>query len=116
MKSKPGKRELLDVDVRFLLANERTLLAWVRTALALMAGGLVLTQLDDSSARVLFGVVAILTGAAMATIGYVRFRSADEAIRQGRLPDPGHGPALQVVGVIIFAIIIALVELFNLVA
>lgn len=107
---------MLDVDVRFLLANERTLLAWVRTALALMAGGLVLTQLDDSTARVVFGIIAIMAGATMATIGYVRFRSADEAIRQGRLPDPGRGPVLQVIGVIIFAIFIALVELFNLVS
>ena len=29
--------EMLDPDVRFLLANERTLLAWVRTALAVLA-------------------------------------------------------------------------------
>ncbi|MFC7482946.1 YidH family protein [Luedemannella flava] len=38
----PGRR---DIDVRFLLANERTLLAWLRTALALMAGGVALAQL-----------------------------------------------------------------------
>lgn len=29
-------------DVRFTLANERTFLAWIRTALALIAGGLAL--------------------------------------------------------------------------
>ena len=27
-------------DVRFSLANERTFLAWIRTALALLAGGI----------------------------------------------------------------------------
>lgn len=32
-------------DYRFTLANERTFLAWVRTALALIAAGLVLSQL-----------------------------------------------------------------------
>ena len=31
-------------DYRFSLANERTLLAWLRTALALVAGGVAMTQ------------------------------------------------------------------------
>ena len=31
-------------DVRFSLANERTFLAWIRTALALLAGGVALEQ------------------------------------------------------------------------
>ena len=32
-------------DYRFTLANERTFLAWIRTALALIAGGVALVQL-----------------------------------------------------------------------
>ena len=32
-------------DVRFTLANERTFLAWIRTALALIAGGVALEVL-----------------------------------------------------------------------
>ena len=32
-------------DVRFSLANERTFLAWVRTSLALVAGGVALEAL-----------------------------------------------------------------------
>lgn len=38
------------VDYRFILANERTFLAWMRTALGLVAGGVALDQfvaLDD---------------------------------------------------------------------
>lgn len=34
-----------DPDARFTLANERTFLAWIRTALALMAGGVALEAL-----------------------------------------------------------------------
>src|SRR5690625_5828275 len=34
-----------DPDARFSLANERTALAWLRTALALVAGGVALTTL-----------------------------------------------------------------------
>lgn len=37
----------LDVDARFLLANERTLLAWVRTSLTLLAAGVGTLQLVD---------------------------------------------------------------------
>jgi putative membrane protein len=33
-----------DPDYRFSLANERTFLAWIRTALALLAGGILLHQ------------------------------------------------------------------------
>jgi uncharacterized membrane protein YidH (DUF202 family) len=32
-------------DYRFTLANERTFLAWIRTALALIAGGIAVAQL-----------------------------------------------------------------------
>ena len=103
--------EMLDPDVRFLLANERTLLAWVRTALALIAGGLALTQLSQTPIQVGFGITTILLGATMAGIGYYRFRAADRAIRAAQLPVPGHGPTVQVVGVIVFALTIAAVEL-----
>jgi putative membrane protein len=108
----PEHDEMLDPDVRFLLANERTLLAWVRTALALIAGGLALTQLGGHSrSSVIYGVAAILLGSVMAVMGYRRFRSADADIRHGRLPRTGRGPALQVAGVVVFALVIAAVEL-----
>ena len=37
-------------DYRFTLANERTFLAWIRTALGLVAGGVVVHQLIDAQA------------------------------------------------------------------
>lgn len=36
-----------DPDPRFSLANERTLLAWIRTSLAFLALGVALDALDD---------------------------------------------------------------------
>lgn len=35
-------------DYRFTLANERTFLAWIRTALAVLAGAILLHQFGDS--------------------------------------------------------------------
>jgi putative membrane protein len=45
-------------DYRFTLANERTFLAWIRTALALLAGGVAIHQLlSPTAARIALTVV-----------------------------------------------------------
>ena len=99
--------DMLDPDVRFLLANERTLLAWIRTALAVVGGGVLLTQIGtDSDMRSVIGVSTILLGGFMATVGYLRFRRADKAIRVGELPDAGRTPVLQAAGVTVIAFVL----------
>jgi putative membrane protein len=110
-KDEPGR---LDIDVRFLLANERTLLAWLRTALTLMAGGVALAQFAGDQ-RALQGVgVALLTlGSVGALIGFARFRATGRAIRSGELPAPGHGPALMTAGVVALAAILVAVHVFG---
>ena len=71
-------------DYRFTLANERTLLAWLRTGLALVAGGVaVATYAPDlgvgwGSAAVAFALVLIGLGTAVA--GYSRWRANERAI------------------------------------
>jgi putative membrane protein len=100
-----------DPDVRFLLANERTLLAWVRTAIALMAGGLVAAHLGEhiTSWQRLFGIAAVLLGALMGVVGFLRFRAADKAIREARLPSVGYGPWIQLGLVIVIAAALAFI-------
>jgi putative membrane protein len=104
---------MLDPDVRFLLANERTLLAWVRTGLTLQAGGIALTMLHKTSNGTIVGIGVLLLGAIVAIMGYFRFRAADRAIREHRLPDTGHGPLFQVIGVVIFGVILAGIQLAS---
>lgn len=105
----------MDVDVRFLLANERTLLAWVRTALAVLAGGLAFSQFGDpSTVQTQTGLLAAIFAGVMISIGYWRYRHADKAIRNGDLPGRGNGPLLQVVGVLVFVIIVTLIEITRL--
>lgn len=94
-----------DPDARFLLANERTLLAWVRTALAVLAGGFALIQLsDDSETQGAIGVAVVVLGAFMTIVGYVRFRLADKAIRRGELPPSGIEPFVQTSGIVAIAV------------
>ncbi|MDA9803035.1 DUF202 domain-containing protein [bacterium] len=77
----------VEVDYRFLLANERTFLAWMRTALALIAGGVALDQfVVVANARQLvtvLGIFAITLGALVAVMGMVQWRRADKAMRNG---------------------------------
>jgi len=82
----------VDVDARFLLANERTLLAWVRTSLTLLAAGVGTLQLIEDEWRTGPGLGLLLLGAASAFVGLARYRSADAAIRRGQLPPAGLGP------------------------
>jgi len=72
-------------DTRFTQANERTFLAWNRTALAYIAGGLAIEQLlnADRAARLLVSIPVILVGGFVGVAGYYRWRQAEAAIRSG---------------------------------
>lgn len=105
----------LDVDIRFLLANERTLLAWVRTGLTLIAGGVAVAFVaTDSGYGTVAGIGAISFGGALALIGYVRYRLADAAIRAGVLPATGIGGILVVAGVVAFSVLLVLAKQLHL--
>jgi putative membrane protein len=80
-------------DYRFSLANERTLLAWVRTALALDAAGLGVVRfappLGGAAGRAAVGGVLVLLGAVTAWSGHRRFLATDRAMRAGApIPEP----------------------------
>jgi putative membrane protein len=75
------------VDYRFLLANERTFLAYVRTALSLQVAGLGVLQFltqGHAGVRETLGTVLVLLGSFAGLVGYLRFRSNDRTIRAGR--------------------------------
>ena|SRR5215216_3323165 len=83
-------------DPRFRLANERTFLAWNRTALAMIGGGLAVEQFLDASrtARLLLAVPLILLGAGVATVSYRRWRANESAFERREELPPSHMPAL----------------------
>jgi putative membrane protein len=94
-----------EVDARFLLANERTLLAWVRTGLTLMAAGVAARQLEAGVARHrLVSELLVVLGTAAVVAGGLRYVSADRALRAGRLPPAGRFPLLLVGGVALIGV------------
>jgi inner membrane protein YidH len=75
-------------DPRFTMANERTFLAWNRTALALIAAGLGIVQLLPPFPSVPFGrhvvgVPLILLGAVIAMAAYRELKRNQTAMRRG---------------------------------
>jgi putative membrane protein len=79
------QKEGKDPDYRFTLANERTFLAWIRTALAMLAGGILLDQLAyDIGPRFVVTATACAIcalAAAMCGWSYVRWRGNEIAMR-----------------------------------
>jgi putative membrane protein len=103
-------------DYRFSLANERTFLAWVRTSLALFAGGVgvigVANHFSTSPGRAAIGCGLLLLGALSAGTAYRRWQASEAAIRAGRPLPPTRmllvvGAGMSVVALLGLALAIA---------
>ncbi|HEY9267640.1 MAG TPA: DUF202 domain-containing protein [Mycobacterium sp.] len=85
-------------DYRFTLANERTFLAWIRTALALIAGGIAVVQFVPAFGipGVRHGLAVALTagGGVLAALAVRRWQRVQVAMRRGEDLPPTHVPAL----------------------
>lgn len=102
-------------DPRFSMANERTALAWVRTALAVVAGGVGLTSIARLAdlPRVLDAVAAVMcvAGGWLAVSSVLGWRRREVALRTGRpLPAPVALPWIAgalVLGSLVLAVLVA---------
>ena len=102
-------------DPRFTLANERTFLAWLRTSLAMTAGGVALEALGlglQPQLRLAAAVLLILAGmttAAQAWRGWIR---TERALRRSRpLPAPTLALPAAVALVVVGALVLLAVVL-----
>ncbi len=76
-----------DPDPRFTFANERTFLAWNRTALALIAAGLAAAQFlkfNLHGLRLIIAVPLIVLGALLALASYSHWEDSERAMRLQR--------------------------------
>jgi putative membrane protein len=87
-----------DPDYRFTLANERTFLAWIRTSLALLAGGIAVVQLVPSfsvpAGRHLLGIPLVLLSIVLSVYSYRHWAAAERSIRLRRPLPPSVLPPL----------------------
>ncbi|HEY9307831.1 MAG TPA: DUF202 domain-containing protein [Microbacterium sp.] len=80
-----------DPDARFSLANERTFLAWNRTALALLAGGVALEALGldlQPDLRLAASLILIAAGVVIPVLAWLEWGRTERALRAGS-PLPG---------------------------
>ncbi|MFO7280112.1 MAG: DUF202 domain-containing protein [Thermoanaerobacterales bacterium] len=103
-------------DYRFTLANERTFLAWMRTSLALLAGGIALEEVagefSTAATRTALAVTAVAFSLVLAVSAFVRWRQVQRAMRRDEpLPHPWAVPLLAT-GIVAVAGVVALVLAF----
>jgi inner membrane protein YidH len=105
-------------DPRFTFANERTFLAWSRTALALVVAGLGIVQLlppfpGVPLGRHLLGVPLIILGAVLAAVAYAEWIRNQRALRRGDPLPRSILPWLLAAMITLMAVISAVVLLLS---
>ncbi len=105
-------------DPRFTFANERTFLAWSRTALALVVAGLGIVQLlppfpGVPIGRHLLGVPLIVLGAVLAVAAYAEWIRNQRALRHGQPLPRSALPWLLAATIAVMAVISAVVLIVS---
>lgn len=110
--SEPAEHEH-EPDYRFTLANERTFLAWIRTALALIAGGVAVVQLVPAfgipGVRHGLGLLLTTGGGVLAVLAIRRWQQVQAAMRRGADLPPSRMPLILGAAILTAAILVLVV-------
>jgi putative membrane protein len=103
-------------DARFTFANERTFLAWHRTALALVVAGLAIVQLLPAFpgipyGRLLLALPLIALGGGLSVASYREWSRHQRALRRGAPVTPSLLPRILAVAITLLALVAALLSL-----
>jgi putative membrane protein len=99
-----SQRNGVEPDYRYTLANERTFLAYTRTALGLDAAGLALDQFfrpTGTHLRTVLAAGVIVLAIGVTALGYARWRETERAMRIGAPLPPIRLPLLLACGMIV---------------
>jgi putative membrane protein len=107
-------------DARFTFANERTFLAWNRTALALVVAGLAIVQLLPPFAGLPWGrhIIAlplIALGAVISVASYLEMQRNQRALRRGEPLPRSRLPGILAVAIAVLAVLAGSLVLTSLV-
>jgi putative membrane protein len=105
-----GPPDSTEPDYRYTLANERTFLAWIRTALGLLAAGVAVVQLLPDLGprwlRLTAGLALAGLSLLLAATSHRRWRQVDSAIRAGAPLGRPWQPAVTAAGVSAVAVVV----------
>ncbi|MGB3698887.1 MAG: DUF202 domain-containing protein [Gordonia sp. (in: high G+C Gram-positive bacteria)] len=96
-------------DPRFSLANERTLLAGLRTALAFMAAGVALHIATASTGERIWSYIAmglVVIGLVQAGVAFPRWARSERALRTGRPLPPASSAFILVIGLLVAGVVV----------
>ncbi|MFG2084766.1 MULTISPECIES: YidH family protein [unclassified Spirillospora] len=105
-------------DARFTFANERTFLAWNRTALALIVAGLAIVQLLPPFpglpwGRHLLAVPLIVLGAVLSVGGFAEWGRNQRALRRGEPLPRSPLPRVLAIAIAAVALLAAVLVLLS---
>ena len=105
-------------DARYTFANERTFLAWIRTALALVAAGLAVIQLLPPFhgirwGRHVIGIPLIVLGGSIALLSYREWMANQRALRRGEPLPPSWLPVVLAVTITAVGLVAAVLVVLS---
>ncbi|MEV6298515.1 DUF202 domain-containing protein [Actinoplanes sp. NPDC051861] len=104
-------------DYRFSLANERTFLAWIRTGLALIAGGLACAQflppLPVTHLREIIAILLLVLGGVVALRAVDHWARTERAMRLGTALPRSRFPAILAIVVALGAVALVIAVLVQ---
>jgi putative membrane protein len=105
-------------DARYTFANERTFLAWIRTALALVAAGLAIVQLLPPFpglhwGRHAIGIPLIVLGGLVSVLSYLEWTVNQRALRRGEPLRRSRLPLLLAVVIALIAVVAAVLAVMS---
>jgi putative membrane protein len=104
-------------DYRFTLANERTFLAWIRTALALVAGGVAVVQFVPefslAGGRRVLGIPLILLAIIVSAASYLRWQRNELALRLNQPLPASRLPWLVAIGLVLVGGLALVLVIFS---
>ncbi len=101
-------------DPRLTFANERTFLAWARTGLALIGGGLAVAQAVHfglGGAHLFIAIPAIVLGAVIGIASHRRWQANQRAMRLGQPIGYSPLPTILAIGITVLGLVIAVLSL-----